>query len=121
MSEWRKIRSLGIEREGQAYYIEYDEGPPGDHQFRVETLYTGLSAGTELTFFKGTNPYLHSRWDEGFGIFQDGHPSAHYPLPFLGYYGSGPRDRDAHAACAGWAGVRYELRPQDGPHRARPS
>lgn len=85
MSEWRKIRSLGVEHEGQVYTFEYDEGPPGDHQFRVETLYTGLSAGTELTFYKGTNPYLHDSWDEGFGLFHPGRPSTHYPIPFLGY------------------------------------
>lgn len=83
--EWRTIRSLGVEREGQAYFFSYDEGPPPDGHFRVETLYTGLSAGTELTFFKGTNPYLHARWDEEFSIFQHGEPSAHYPVPFLGY------------------------------------
>jgi threonine dehydrogenase-like Zn-dependent dehydrogenase len=85
MSEWRRIRSLGVEREGQIYYFEYDEGPPGEHQFRVDTLYTGLSAGTELTFYKGTNPYLHHRWDEAFGIFDPHHPTVHYPVPFLGY------------------------------------
>ena len=39
-------------------------------------MYTGLSAGTELTFMKGTNPYLHSRWDECQGVFIPGEPSA---------------------------------------------
>jgi threonine dehydrogenase-like Zn-dependent dehydrogenase len=82
---WRKVRSIGIERERQVYFFEYDEGPPNPGQFRVDTLYTGLSAGTELTFYKGTNPYLHSRWDEGFGVFRQGEPSARYPIPFLGY------------------------------------
>lgn len=48
-------------------------------------MYTGLSAGTELTFLKGTNPYLHSRWDGDRGEFVPGEPSARYPLPFLGY------------------------------------
>ncbi len=84
-SEWRKIRSIGIEAEQQVYFFEYDEGPPNPGQFRVETLYTGLSAGTELTFYNGTNPYLRSRWDEEFGVFRTAEPSAHYPIPFLGY------------------------------------
>ena len=48
-------------------------------------MYTGLSAGTELTFMKGTNPYLHSRWDEGQGVFVPGEPSARFPVNFLGY------------------------------------
>ncbi len=81
----RHVQSLGVERPGAAYVWGYDEGPLGDGQFRVETLYTGLSAGTELTFFKGTNPYLHSRYDAGWGVFRDGEPSAAFPVPFLGY------------------------------------
>ena len=85
MSEHRRIRSLGVERPGQAYFLDYDEGPPGDGQVRLETLYTGFSAGTELTFFKGTNPYLHSRWDGERGVFIPGEAGMHYPVPFLGY------------------------------------
>ena len=81
----RHVQSLGIEREGQAYVWGYDEGPLEDGHFRLDTLYTGLSAGTELTFFKGTNPYLHSRYDGAWGVFRDGEPSAHFPVPFLGY------------------------------------
>ena len=85
MSEHRRIRSLGIERPGQAFFVEYDEGPPGEGQVRLETLYTGFSAGTELTFFKGTNPYLASRWDGERGVFIANEPGQHYPVPFLGY------------------------------------
>lgn len=83
--EHRHIRSLGIERVGQPYVFGYDEGPAGDGQLRLDLLYTGLSAGTELTFLKGTNPYLHSRWDDGQGIFVPGDPSARFPVNFLGY------------------------------------
>ena len=85
MSESRHVRSLGVERPGQAYFFGYDEGPPGDGQVRLELLYTGFSAGTELTFLKNTNPYLHSRWDGGRSVFVAGEASAHYPVPFLGY------------------------------------
>lgn len=85
MADHRHIRSLGVEREGEGYFFGYDEGPEGPGGVRLETLYTGLSAGTELTFFKGTNPYLHSRWDEGRGVFVSGEASAHFPVPFLGY------------------------------------
>ncbi|WP_205949782.1 zinc-dependent alcohol dehydrogenase [Paracoccus contaminans] len=48
-------------------------------------MYTGLSAGTELTFMKGSNPYLHSRWDDWQGVFVPGEPSARFPVNFLGY------------------------------------
>lgn len=85
MSDWRHVRSLGVERPGQAYFFGYDEAPPGDGQVRLDLLYTGFSAGTELTFVKNTNPYLHARWDGPRGVFVPGEPSAHYPVPFLGY------------------------------------
>ncbi|GGE03524.1 glycosyl transferase family 1 [Aureimonas endophytica] len=81
----RHVRSLGIERPGEAYHFQYEEGPPGEGQVRLDTLYSGFSAGTELTFFKNTNPYLHSRWDGGRGVFVPGEPGQHFPLPFLGY------------------------------------
>ena len=83
--EHRTIRSLGIERPGEPYFFAYDEGPAGEGQLRLELMHTGLSAGTELTFLKGTNPYLHSRWDEERGVFLPGEPSARFPVNFLGY------------------------------------
>lgn len=85
MATNRTIRSLGIEAPGRAYFFSYEEGPPPPAHFRVETLYTGISSGTETTFLQGTNPYLHSSWDEEFGLFQPGEPTTHYPVPFLGY------------------------------------
>jgi hypothetical protein len=81
----RTVRSLGIEAPGAPFYAEYREGPPGPGEIRLDLLFTGLSAGTELTFLKGTNPYLHGRWDEGRGVFAPGEPSARYPVSFLGY------------------------------------
>lgn len=85
MSDHRRIRSLGIEAPGRAYLFDYDEGPPGEGQVRLETLYTGFSAGTELTFLKGTNPYLRSRWDGDRGVFVPDEPGQRFPVPFLGY------------------------------------
>ncbi len=81
----RKVRSLGVEGPGKAYFLEYEEGPPAEGQIRLDTLYTGFSAGTELTFMKNTNPYLHSRFDGGRGVFLENEPDLHYPVPFLGY------------------------------------
>lgn len=81
----RRIRSLGIEAPGKAFFLEYDEGPPTEGHARLDTLYTGFSAGTELTFMKNTNPYLHSRFDSSRGIFLEGEPQLQYPVPFVGY------------------------------------
>jgi predicted dehydrogenase/glycosyltransferase involved in cell wall biosynthesis/threonine dehydrogenase-like Zn-dependent dehydrogenase len=81
----RKIWSLGIEAPGQSYLFEYEERPPSNGQVRLETLYTGFSAGTELTFLKNTNPYFRSRFDGGRGVFVENEPDLHYPVPFLGY------------------------------------
>ncbi len=85
MSTSKTIRSLGVKEQGQAYFFRYEEETPPAGHFRVETLYSGISSGTETTFLHGTNPYLHARWDEEYGLFQPDEPSMHYPLPFLGY------------------------------------
>jgi threonine dehydrogenase-like Zn-dependent dehydrogenase len=85
MPETRTIKVLGVEREGHIYFWNYDEGPSPEGCFRLQTIYSGFSAGTELTFFKKTNPFFHSRYDEEFGVFHSHEPSTHYPVPFLGY------------------------------------
>lgn len=74
-----------MERPHEPFFFEYDEGPAGEGQLRLDLMYSGISAGTELTFLKGTNPYLHSRWDDSRGVFVAGEPSARFPVNFLGY------------------------------------
>ncbi len=100
MSEWRHVRSLGVERPFQAFFAGYDEEPPGEGEVRLDTLYTGLSAGTELTFYKDTNVYLRSRWDAGRAVFVADEPQQHFPMPFLGYMEVG---RVAESNAAGFA------------------
>ena len=100
----RTIRSLGIERQGEPFFFHYDEGPADHGRVRLDLLYTGLSAGTELTFMKGTNPYLHSRWDDWQGLFIPGEPSARFPVNFLGYMESA-RVVDARAPGFGHGDV----------------
>ncbi len=85
MAEPRTIRSLGVEAVGRPGLFEYTEGLPGPGQIRLDTLYSGISAGTELTFLKGTNPYLSARWDQHSGRFVRGEPGVTLPLPFIGY------------------------------------
>lgn len=85
VAERRTVRSIGIPAPGRAGIVSYEEDPPEAGQLRVDTLFTGLSAGTELTMLKGTNPYLHSSWDAGRGVFREGEPSRTYPIQALGY------------------------------------
>src|SRR5512133_3720258 len=85
MADRRPVRLLVIERPGVARVVDEDEPAPAGGQFRLETLYTGLSAGTELTFFKGTNPYLHAAWDERLGVFRRDRPAAGFPVRAPGY------------------------------------
>ena len=81
---WR-VRSLGFEAPGRTAFFGYDEGELPEDRFRVRTRYTGLSAGTELTHFRGTNQYLHKTWDDTLKVFRRGAPSQQYPLQFSGY------------------------------------
>ncbi|MET9107396.1 zinc-dependent alcohol dehydrogenase [Streptomyces zhihengii] len=52
---------------------------------RVRTEYSGISAGTELTAYRGTNPYLTKAWDPEARIFRDGAPGIEYPVAGWGY------------------------------------
>jgi 2-desacetyl-2-hydroxyethyl bacteriochlorophyllide A dehydrogenase len=61
--------------------------PPAELQpgcVRVRTIYSGVSTGTELTAYRGTNPYLSRKWDAERRLFLDGSTHA-YPLSGWGY------------------------------------
>lgn len=79
------VRTIGIAAPGRPAIFAYEEERLADGEFRVDTVYTGLSAGTELTFVKGTNPYLHASWDAESGVFVEGAPSRTFPVTVLGY------------------------------------
>jgi NADPH:quinone reductase-like Zn-dependent oxidoreductase len=64
-------------------------GPVRDGQFDVETMFSGLSTGTDLSWVKGTNPALHRRWDRELGLFMPGTPDAGYPIDRFGYMQAG--------------------------------
>ncbi|HKV22028.1 MAG TPA: zinc-binding alcohol dehydrogenase, partial [Mycobacterium sp.] len=59
--------------------------PLRDGQFDVETVFSGLSTGTDLSWVKGTNPALHRRWDPELGLFMPGDPEKGYPIDKFGY------------------------------------
>lgn len=67
-------------------YQDYSDAPLGSDEVRIRTLYSGISAGTELTYFRGTNPYLSKRWDADTRLFvPDEQGSITYPVTNLGY------------------------------------
>ncbi|MFG3697183.1 zinc-binding alcohol dehydrogenase [Micromonospora sp. NPDC047620] len=70
---------------GRVKLVEQDAAELTDGTFRVETLFSGVSAGTELSYVKGTNPYLHVTWNADLGLFAPGGASMPYPVTRLGY------------------------------------
>ena len=68
-------------------FAEEPDRPLGETQVRLRTLYSGVSAGTELTAYRGSNPYMHKRWDSAQRLFLDDpeHESTVYPVRGWGY------------------------------------
>lgn len=58
---------------------------PGPNEVLIETISSGISAGTELTAYRGTNPYLHKHWDSSSKLFRNLKPNFQYPLVGWGY------------------------------------
>jgi len=65
--------------------VAYDASPLVPGSVRVRTWYSGVSAGTELTAYRGSNPYLTRTWDAGSGLFVEGIPTFAYPVEGWGY------------------------------------
>jgi threonine dehydrogenase-like Zn-dependent dehydrogenase len=61
-------------------------GPLGPDEVRIRTLCSGISAGTELSQYRGSNPFMHRRFDEASRLFLEAEaPSWPYPVRNLGY------------------------------------
>lgn len=78
-------RAIVVEGPGRVIVREEPRTPLPAGTFRVTTMFSGVSAGTELSYVKGTNPFLAERWDAGLGLFVPGDPNAGYPITRLGY------------------------------------
>jgi 2-desacetyl-2-hydroxyethyl bacteriochlorophyllide A dehydrogenase len=65
--------------------VEEPSRPLAADQVRLRTLYSGISAGTELTAYRGSNPYLTKRWDGSRRLFIDQEVSFEYPIDGWGY------------------------------------
>jgi 2-desacetyl-2-hydroxyethyl bacteriochlorophyllide A dehydrogenase len=64
---------------------EYEERALGPREVRLRTLYSGISAGTEMTAYRGSNPYLNKRWEPERRLFVDGETTLEYPVEGWGY------------------------------------
>lgn len=72
--------------------VELQETPReevGPTDVRVRTWYSGISAGTELSAYRGSNPYLTRTWDDRARLFRDGPPTFSYPVTGWGYSETG--------------------------------
>ena len=54
-------------------------------EVRLRTLFSGISAGTELSQYRGTSPFMDRQWDDRDRMFRDGPPSSPFPVRNLGY------------------------------------
>lgn len=67
-------------------YESYEDRPLKPKEVRLRTLYSGISAGTELTAYRGSNPYLHKQWDSTRKLFLPAEqPTLMYPVSGWGY------------------------------------
>jgi threonine dehydrogenase-like Zn-dependent dehydrogenase len=70
----------------QIAYQDYEDVLLQADEVRIKTLYSGISAGTELSFYRGTNPYLTRQWDSERRLFLDADTTTfNYPVLNLGY------------------------------------
>ena len=70
---------------GQVALVPVDAQPLVPGSVRLRTWYSGISAGTELTAYRGSNPYLTRTWDVTRRLFVDGAPTFGYPVDGWGY------------------------------------
>jgi threonine dehydrogenase-like Zn-dependent dehydrogenase len=60
--------------------------PLAADQVRIRTLFSGISAGTELSQYRATSPFMQRQWDDRARRFRDsGTPSWAFPVRNLGY------------------------------------
>jgi len=58
---------------------------PAPDEVLIRTIYSGVSAGTELSQYRGSSPFMTRSWDADRRVFRDGEPSWSFPVRNLGY------------------------------------
>jgi threonine dehydrogenase-like Zn-dependent dehydrogenase len=77
---------LALVRPGVVECLEEPARLLGADQVRIRTLLSGVSAGTEMAFYRGTNPHLQKRWDRETRLFvADSAHGVEYPVTSWGY------------------------------------
>jgi len=77
---------LALVEPGKLEFREYEEEPLKAGEVRVKTLYSGISAGTELTSYRGFNPHLNKSWNSELRIFEEKEDQeSSYPITNWGY------------------------------------
>ncbi len=70
----------------QIVYETFQDVALKPEEVRLQTLYSGLSAGTELSQYRATSPYMNKLWDESRRLYLGGAGvSWEYPVRNLGY------------------------------------
>jgi threonine dehydrogenase-like Zn-dependent dehydrogenase len=80
----RRVLSLGVAAPGEPEVLTVTEPEPADGQAWVSTLWSGISAGTEVALVRGTDPHHQVGWDRDLRVFGAGRRSG-YPVDGLGY------------------------------------
>ena len=74
-------------------HLEFEaipDRPLGADEVRIRTLFSGISAGTELSQYRGTSPFMNRQWDAANRMFRDSEtPSWTFPVRNLGYEEAG--------------------------------
>jgi threonine dehydrogenase-like Zn-dependent dehydrogenase len=63
---------------------DYEDALLKANEVRLQTLFSGISAGTELTHYRGSNVYLHKYWTETDRLFLTGEGSTSKTYPIFG-------------------------------------
>jgi threonine dehydrogenase-like Zn-dependent dehydrogenase len=70
---------------GVVEVVDDPSRPLGATEVRVRTLFSGISAGTELSSYRGTSPHLNKSWDAERRLFVEGNSEPSYPVTNAGY------------------------------------
>jgi threonine dehydrogenase-like Zn-dependent dehydrogenase len=70
---------------GRVELVEEEDRPLQAGEIRVRTLFSGISAGTEMSAYRGTNPYLNKRWDAERRLFVADPSGTSIAYPVIGW------------------------------------
>jgi threonine dehydrogenase-like Zn-dependent dehydrogenase len=71
-------------------FEDFATPPLSANEVLIRTLYSGISAGTELSQYRGTSPFMNRQWDAEHRVFRDSAtPSWTFPVRNLGYEETG--------------------------------